>query len=121
MVRMLVTDDACHLLRSVILERGLARQVGNPDHPAEPGFGAELPGRYHPVGAVEGAGHDLDFGAADAAKTQRRAAGGAEIALGNRGGLERRWLAAGPTEIRMLDIGERGERRARGLLAHPAV
>src|SRR5258708_21558785 len=96
MVRMLVADDAVELVRTVILQRGLARQVGDADHPAEPGFGAELLGRYHPVRAVEPAGHDLDARPVDAAKAQRRAAGGAEIALGDGGGAERGWLAAGP-------------------------
>src|SRR2546423_1602616 len=67
-VRMLVADDAAKLFRTVVLQRGLAGQVGDADHPAEPGFGAELLGRHHPVRAVEGAGHDLDPGSADAAK-----------------------------------------------------
>src|SRR4051812_15765157 len=121
MVRMLVADDAAELFRSVILQRGLARQIGDADHPAEPGFGAKLPGRHQLVGTVEGAGHDLDLWTADAAEAERRAAGGAEITLGDRGGFERRRLAAGPAEIGMFDVGERGERRARRLLAHAAV
>src|SRR5882757_9973492 len=76
MVRMLVADDAAKLLRTVILQRGLARKVGNADHPAEPGFDAELPGGDDPVRPIERAGHDLDSGAVDAAEAQRRAAGG---------------------------------------------
>src|ERR1700737_1267235 len=72
MVRMLVADDAVQLVRTVILQRGLARQVGDADHPAEPGFGAELLGRYHPVGAVERAGHDLDPRAVHAGKGEGR-------------------------------------------------
>src|SRR5260370_32292897 len=97
MVRMLVADDAVELVRTVILHRGLARHVGDADHPAQPGFGAELLGRYHPVRAVERAGHDLDSSAVDAAEAQRRAAGGAEITVGDGGGAERGWLAAGPS------------------------
>src|ERR1700738_2930954 len=80
MVRMLVADDAAKLFRPVILQRRLAWQVGNPDHPAEPGFDAILPGRHHVVGPVERARHDLDPRAADATEAQRRAAVGAEIA-----------------------------------------
>src|SRR5664279_6570335 len=121
MVRMLVADDAAKLLRPVILQRGLARQVGDADHPAEPGFGAELLGRHYQVRPVEGAGHDLDSGTVEAAKTQRRAAIPAEIALGDRGGTERGRLAPGPGEIGVIDVGERGERRAGSLLAHPAM
>ena len=52
MVRMLVAGDGRHLLRPVILHRGLARQIGDADHPAEAGFGAELPCRDHVVRAV---------------------------------------------------------------------
>ena len=60
MVRMLVADDAVKLFRPVVLQRGLARHVGDRHHPAESGFGSILPGRHHPVGPVEGAGHDLE-------------------------------------------------------------
>src|SRR6476660_8052112 len=56
MVRMLMADDAVNLVRSVVLQRGLARQIGDRDHPAEPGFGAELLDRNHPVRAVERTG-----------------------------------------------------------------
>ena len=83
MVRMLVADDAVGLVRSVILQCGLAWHVGDGRYPAEPGFGAELLGRYHPVRPVECAGHDLDPWAVDAAKAERRAAIRAEIALGD--------------------------------------
>src|ERR1700689_3996171 len=121
MVRMLAVDDAARFVRTVVLQRGLARKVGNADPPAEPGFGAELLGRHNPVGPVERAGHDLDSGAVDAAKAQRRAAVGAKIALGDRGGTERSGLAAGPGKIRALNVGEGRERRAGRLLAHPAV
>src|ERR1700736_5431195 len=55
-VRMLVADDAAQLVRSIVLQRGLARQFGDADPPAEPGFGAELLGRYHPGGAGARAG-----------------------------------------------------------------
>ena len=68
MVRVLAADDAAQLVRPVVLQRGLARQVGDADYPAEPGFGAELPGRHQPVRTVERTGHDLDFGAVDPAK-----------------------------------------------------
>src|SRR5258706_7137859 len=112
MVRMLVADDAVHLVRTVILQRGLARQVGDSDHPAEPGFGAELLGRYHPVGAVKRAGHDLDPRPVDAAKAQRRAARRAKIALGDRRGAERGQLAAGPRGNASVHVSERRERRA---------
>src|SRR4051812_22775307 len=101
MVRMLVADDGSELFRPVILQRGLARQVGDADPPAEPGFGAILPGRHQLVGAVEGPRHDLDPRAADTAEAQGRAAVGAEIAHRDGRGLERRRLAAGPAEIRM--------------------
>src|SRR5260370_39010482 len=121
MVRMLVADDAMKLVGTVVLQRGLARQVGDAHHPAEPGFGAELLGRNHPVGTVECAGHDLDPGAVDAAKAERRTALFAVIALGDGGGAERSWLAAGPAEIAAVDIGEGGERRAGRFLAHPAM
>ena len=93
MVRVLVADDAAELFRAVVLQRGLARQIGDPDHPAESGFGAILPRRYQVVRAIEGTGQDLDPGAADAAEAQRRAAVGAEIALGDRGRFERGGLA----------------------------
>src|SRR5450631_2448354 len=106
MVRMLVADDAMKLVGTIVLQRGLAWQVGDGHHPAEPGFGAELLGRHHPVRAVERAGHDLDSGAVDAAKAERGAAIPAEVALGDRGGAERGRLAAGPGEIRALDVGE---------------
>src|SRR5258707_484454 len=121
MVRMLAADDAVKLLRPVILHRGLAWQVGDAHDPAEPGFGAELLGRYHPVWPVERAGHDLDPRAVDAAKAERCAAGGAEIALGDGGGAERGRLAAGPGEIAAVNVGEGCERRAGRLLAHPAM
>src|SRR5437588_5941575 len=80
MVRMLVADDGAELLGAVILQRGLARQIGDADHPAEARFGAILPRRHQPVGAIEGPRHDLDFWAADAAEAQGCAAVGAEIA-----------------------------------------
>src|SRR5258706_4319444 len=68
MVRMLVADDAVKLVRTVILQRGVAWQISNAHHPAKPGFGAELLGRYHPVRPVECAGHDLDPWSVDAAE-----------------------------------------------------
>src|SRR4029450_10372868 len=98
MVRMLMAGDGRHLFRPVILLRGLARQVGDADHPAQPGFGSILPRRHHPGGAVERAGHDLDPRAADPPEAQWRAAVGAEIALGDGGGLEGGRLPAGPGE-----------------------
>src|ERR1700736_2161761 len=121
MVRMLAADDAVNPVRAVVLQRGLARQIGDANHPAEPGFGAELLGRHHPVGAVEGAGHDLDSRAVDAAKAQRRAAILAVVAFSDGGGAERGRLAAGPAEIAAVDVGEGGERRAGRLLAHTAM
>src|SRR4051794_7924692 len=84
MIRMLVARDARHLVRSVILQRGLARKVRDPDHPAEPGLRSVLPGRHQSVGPIEGAGQDLDAGAIDAAEAQGRAAVLAEVALGDR-------------------------------------
>ena len=121
MVGMLMAGDGGHLPRSVILHRGLARQIGDADHPAEPGFGSKLAGRHHPVRPVESAGQHLDPRPADAAEGQRRAAGRAEIALGYGRRLERRRLAAGPGKVLVLDIGKGGERCAGRLLAHPAV
>src|SRR3981081_1092909 len=121
MVRMLVADDAAKLVRTVVLQRGLAWHVGDRHHPAEPGFGAKLLGRHHMVGPVEGAGHDLDSRAVDAAKAQRRAAVGAEIAHRDGGGAERGGLAPGPAESAAVDVGEGREWRAGRLLAHPAV
>src|SRR5258705_1814896 len=106
MVRMLVADDATMLLRPVVLQRGLARQIGDADHPAEPGFGAELLGRYHPVRPVEGAGHDLDPWAVDATEAERGAAIPAKIAFGDGGGAERGRLAAGPGEILTVNVGQ---------------
>src|SRR3569623_2134573 len=58
MVRMLMADDRRHLLRPVILLRGLALQVGDSHHPAEARFSSVLSGRHQPGGAVKGAGHD---------------------------------------------------------------
>src|SRR5882672_6428637 len=94
MVWMLVADDTVKLVRTIVLQRGLAWQVGDRHHPAEPGFAAELLGRYHPVRTVERPGHDLNPGAVDAAKAERGAAGGAKIPLGNGGGTEYGRLAA---------------------------
>src|SRR6478735_5179968 len=99
MVRMLVTDDVVKLLRTIILQGGLARQVGDAHDPAEPGFRAELLDRYHPVRPVERAGHDLDPGAIDAAKAKRCAAIPAEIARRDGGGAKCGRRAAGPCEI----------------------
>src|SRR6185437_16851663 len=96
MIRMLMAGDGGHLLRAVILYRGLARQIRDAHHPAEPGFRAKLPCWDHAIRPVESAGHDLDARAVDAAEAQRRAAGWAEIALGDRGGAERGRLALGP-------------------------
>src|SRR4051812_13831659 len=121
MVRVLVVGDLAHVFRAVALQGGLARQVDDGADPAEPRLGSELQGRYHPVGPVEGAGHDLDFRAADAAKTQGRAAGGAEIAHRYRRRLVCRRLATGPGKMLVPNPGPRGERRAARLLAHPAV
>src|SRR5580692_457682 len=121
MIRMLVVDDSTHLLRPVILQCGLAWHIGDPHHPAEPGFGAILPGRNQPVRPVEGAGHDLDPRIVDAAEAQGRATVGAVVALRDGGGAERRRLAAGPGEILLFDVGEGGKRCARRLLAHPAM
>src|SRR6516225_3055752 len=90
MIRMLVADDGCHLFRPVVLQRGLARHVRDPNHPAEPRFRAILSRRDHPVRPVEGAGHDLDPLPVDAAEAQRRAAIPAEIAFGDGRGFERR-------------------------------
>src|SRR6266702_290901 len=84
MVRMLVADDAAKLLGAVILQRGLARQIGDADHPAEAGFGAVLPGGDDLVGPVEGAGHDLDPGAVDAREANWGPEGGEETGLGIR-------------------------------------
>src|SRR6476620_3393331 len=112
MIRMLMADDRRHLLRPVILLRGLARQVGDSADPTEPGFSSVLPRWHHVVGAVARDGHDLDPLAVDAAKTQRRAAGGAIAALGDRGGAEERRLSLGPGKVRLVDVGEGGERRA---------
>src|SRR5262249_51158350 len=106
MIRMLVADDGRHLLRPLILHRGLARQVWGPNHPAEPGFGAILPRRRHAIGPVERAGHDLDLRSVDAAKTQRRAARRAKAALRDRGGAEEGRLALGPDQIAPLDGGK---------------
>ena len=122
MVRMLVADDAspsspARNSACVVWLGRLAMPTTQPSRDSVP---------YCRVGTTRSgrskrAGHDLDPGAADPAEAQGRAAGGAEIALGDRGGLERRRLAAGPGEIFVLDVGERGERRARCLLAHPAM
>src|SRR5216683_4448748 len=121
MIRVLVADDAVQLVGTIVLQRGVAWHVGDRYHPAEPGFGAELLGRHHPVRAVERAGHDLDPWAVDAAKAQWRAAIPAEIAHRDGGGTERGWLAAGPGEIAIFNVGKGRKRRARRLLAHPAM
>src|SRR4051812_28183344 len=106
MVGMLMAFDLAELFRAVVLQRGLARQVDDSTDPAEPRLGSVLQGRYHPVGAVERAGHDLDFGTADAPKTQRRAAVGAKIAHRNRRGAERLRLAASPCKVLARNVGE---------------
>src|SRR5260370_39313162 len=121
MVRMLVADDAMNLVRTVILQWGLAGQVGDAYDPAEPGFGSKLLGRRHHVRAVECPGHDLDPRAVDATEAERRAAIPAEIAFGDGGGAERGGLAAGPGEIAEVNVGEGREWRAGRLLAHPAM
>src|SRR5436305_4749106 len=120
-VWMLVADDALDLVGTVVLERRLARQIGNAHDPAEPGFGAELLGRNDVVGPVERAGHDLDLGTLDTTETERRAAVGAEVALGNRGRAEGCRRPAGPGEIGAVDVGKGRERRAGCLLTHPAM
>src|ERR1041385_4931548 len=121
MIGMLVADDLAHHFRAVALQRGLARQVDDGADPAEPRLGSVLQGWYHPVGPVEGAGHDLDFGAADAAEAQGRAAGGAEIAHRDRRRLVCRRLAAGPGKKLGPKPRKGGERRAARLLTHPAM
>src|SRR5215212_2775591 len=121
MVRMLVADDVLELIPTIVLQGSLARQVGDADHPAKSGLTAELLRRHHPVRAVEGAGHDLDLRTFDAAEAERRAALGAKVALGDGGRAERGGLAAGPGEVPAIDFGERRKRRARCLLAHPAM
>src|SRR5205085_2217369 len=65
--------------------------------------------------------HNFDPGAADATKAQGSTAGGAEVALGDRRGTERRWLSARPGKILVRYIGEGRERRATRLLAHTAM
>src|SRR5437764_10174887 len=67
-VRMLMADDAVNFVPTVILQRGVARQIGDADYPAEPGFGSILPGRNHAVRPIERAGHDLDPWAVDPAE-----------------------------------------------------
>src|SRR6266481_458976 len=121
MVRMLVADDAICLFRPVILQRGLARQIGDANHPAEPRFGSILPGWYDLIRPVERTGHDLDPRAVDAAEAERRATIPAKVTHGDGGGLKRRRFAAGPGKIGVLDIGEGSERRTGGLLAHPTM
>ena len=80
---MLVADDPLKLLRAIILQRGLARQIGDPDYPPETGFGAELLCRYHPVRTIKGARHDLDSGTVNAAEAEGRATLVAEVTLGD--------------------------------------
>src|ERR1700676_1563081 len=99
MVRMLVAHDAAQLLRTIVLQRGLARQVGDPPPPAEPGFGAVLHHWHQPVRPVEGAGHDLDARTVDVAEAERGAAILAKIALGGGGRSKCGRLPAGPGEI----------------------
>src|SRR5258708_16911883 len=60
MVRVLAADDAVKLFRAIVLQRGLARQVYDGHHPAEPRFGAKLLGRHQPGPPAEGAGPDRD-------------------------------------------------------------
>src|ERR1700728_4190628 len=121
MIRMLMVDDAAQLLLAVVLQRGLAWQVRDRDHPAEPGFSAILPDRDQPVRPVESASHDLDAGAVDAAETEGRAAIPAKIAFGNRGRAECGRFAARPGEVVLFDLGKRGEWRAGCLLTHAAM
>src|SRR5579862_4353240 len=112
MVRMLTADDTVKLFLSVALQRGLAAQVRNCDHPAEPGFCSILADRDQPIGPVEGAGHDLDAGAVDAAEAERCAAIATEIALSNRRGTERGRLAPRPGKIALFDLGKGSKRCA---------
>lgn len=116
-----MADDIVKLALAVALQRGLARQVRNRNHPAESGFRTVLPDRDQSIWPVESASHDLDTGAVEAAEAQRRAAIPAKVALGDRGRAERGRLAAGPGEIALSDLGKRGKRRASGFLAHPAM
>src|SRR3954451_25423371 len=120
-VWMLVADDALDLVGTVVLERRPARQVRDRDRPAKPGFAAELLRRHQLVRAVESAGHDLDLGTIDTAETERRAAVGTEVALGNRGRAERGRHSTGPGESAMVDFGKGREWRAGCLLTHPAM
>ena len=94
-----MADDIVKLALAVALQRGLARQVRNRNHPAESGFRTVLPDRDQSIWPVESASHDLDTGAVEAAEAQRRAAIPAKVALGDRGRAERGRLAAGPGEI----------------------
>src|SRR4051812_30791888 len=112
---MLMADDARHLLRSVVLLRGLARQIGDRDYPAEPGFRAELPRRHDAVGPVESPGHDLDPRSIDAAEAERRAASRTEVTVSDGGRAERSRLAARPYEMIAIHVGEGRERGARCL------
>src|SRR6202011_5093732 len=102
MIRMLMADDAVKLVLSIVLQRGLARQVGDRHHPAEPGFGTELLDRHQPVRPVEGAGHNLDPRTVDVAEAEWGAAIPAKIALGGRGRSKHGRLAAGPGEISLF-------------------
>src|ERR1700680_3912369 len=62
MVRMLMAGNATELLRTIVLQRGLARQVGDRHHPAEAGFGTELLDRHQPGRPVESGGCGLESG-----------------------------------------------------------
>src|SRR3984957_3697448 len=94
---------------------------GEAGEPGQSGFDADLL-RWRDVGwAIETADGHRDVVAADQAISQRRAADGAESALGDlRTAVDRR-RAPGEGEVLLAHTGKSHERSAAGLLAHPAM
>src|SRR6185436_5315512 len=85
------------------------------------GLGSRGVGRDDAVRAVKASGRKFDHVSVERAIAQRRAAGGAEVALGDRRRAEGGRLAAGPGKVLVPDVGERNEWTADRLLAHPAM
>ena len=107
--------------RRRVVGRGLVRHGGKRIEPGELGFHSGCIGGWHALRLVEGAGCQLDDGAADLAIAERRAAPGAEVAHGARGRLESRRPAAGPGELVPWHLRQHHERPSHRLLAHAAV
>jgi hypothetical protein len=117
----LVVDEALGEVPRDELVDALARQVGEAPKPRQHALGAELALGPHSFRIIETAGGHADVAAADEMIRERRAAGAAELPLGQARRAKHRRLAARPVQLALLDARERHDRPARRLLAHPAM